>query len=138
MSESAHGVLAAISETIETAVRRSDRTLFFACFIQMPWGLSYVSNGDRPEIQRLLPELVRRMSGGLPAKKQRKGDEDGRLAVERVCGEVGKRLAAKLKLALLVFKNSTDCPDGVGVNAYFTNLPSAPEQIRAWLAKGTA
>ena len=136
----ARGVLVAIAETIGKAVRRDDPTLFYACFLGMPWGVSYVSNGQRAAIQRLLPELARRMDGGLAVAGTRESVEhvDARLTVERACAEIGKRLAPRLKLALFVFKNSVDCPDGVGVNAWFSNLPNGPETIREWLAKGTA
>lgn len=63
---------------------------------------------------------------------------DARLAVERTCAEVGKTISKFAPIALFVFKNDDDCPDGVGVNAYFTSLPNAPAAIRQWLARANA
>jgi hypothetical protein len=129
-----------LSRGIERRVRAEDKTLFYACFLWLPSGIAYVSNGDRAEIQRLLPELVRRMDGSLAApepERESPEHQDARLAVQRVGAEVGRRFAGEQKkLALFVFKNSADCPDGRGVNTWFTNVPNAPEAIRAWLAKG--
>jgi hypothetical protein len=102
----------------------------FALFIRTGEAWSYTSNCHRPDVVAGLTEWLKLTEKGLvkaPGHKESSVQVDDRLALERKCVELGKRIGEELRMGLFLFEMNGSS------SAYTSNVPDFRERVAAWV-----